>query len=327
MKAYIEKPVSWLYSKSDGQRHKLMYKNLIRAIDELGIDYTEQNTYRHFDFQERTQKPDGFCLSYHSVGNTPYVWRIKETSIPFFYSVDRFGYSGWSELSTNSKKHEGLIQSIDIQTAKDFCEAITTWLTSENLSKYSQSLNEFSFTDAYILYPMQVLSDKVSIHHNHHPLKILLWAAKAAKKKKQYLIVKRHPFCKNPIVGLFLFWFSISNKYFISSKASITKLLSNCKSVIVGNSGTGLEALIYGKSVHSFSSSEYRSATSFINSPNDILSIFEIEDNNPKSLELGYKFSYYYLTNQCFDCRDTASIKRKLEEIISITKSREWQKK
>jgi len=292
-----------------------MYASLLHALRDIGAESTEVDTHYGNDFAERTAPPDGVLISYHSVGNAPNVWRLKETPIPFFYSLDRLGYSGWSELSVEKEKFEPLISAESESEAKTFCNSISDWLVRENLSKYMQSSESISGGADFVLFPLQVSSDIVATHNRMNPLDVLHEAAKICKRQRRMLVVKRHPYCTSKTVVRRLVLERILNKYVRITNASITSLLSACNAVLVGNSGVGLEAIVYGKPVYSFARSEYEIATHQVCNLDDISSAFT---SPPMPHPNGYKFGHYYLRKRCFDARDPSDVRDKLRNFIGL---------
>lgn len=313
MKIVLEKPITWLKSDRDGERNKLMYTNLSLALKSIGSDVTEMDTFYGSDFSERHAPPGGALISYHSVGGRPNVWRLKETSIPFYYNLDKLGYSGWSELSVNKKIHEGAIVNRNQNHAESFCRAVSSWLIEENLSKYVQGSRYINEIEPFVLFPMQVRDDIVAVHNRLDPLRVLRVAAAMCKKHKRLLLVKRHPYCKNWKTASLLGLLDASNKYVRITDASITSLLPVCQAVLVGNSGVGLEAIIYGKPVYSFAKSEYDFASYQIESEEDIESVYF---SSSKPHPNGFKFGHYFLSERCFDARDIIDIKNKIQNLI-----------
>jgi len=315
MNVVIEKPITWLESDRDGSRNRLMYANLTLALRSIGANVHETETYYGNDFLERTAPIDGILISYHSVGNAPNIWRLKETPIPFFYNLDKLGYSGWSELAVEKEKHEHIVASLDPRESEIYCKTLSEWLIQENLSKYSQSTSLSPLSQGFTLYPMQVRNDAVAIHNRLDPLDVLRTAAHICRKRKQTLLVKRHPYCTSPKVALHLKLTAAFNKYVQLTSASITSLLPACDRVIAGNSGVGLEALVYGKPVHSFARSEYEMATYQIHTHRDIE---EALSGEPPPQPNGQKFAYYFLSERSFDARNVDDIIKKLKTLVGL---------
>lgn len=318
MKVVLERPVTWLESERDGDRNRLMYDTLLEALESIGSEVSEVDVHYGNDFMSRAAPNNGVLISYHSIGNSPNVWRLKEASIPFFYNLDRLGYSGWSELSVDRHKHEKIIASLDEMAAKNYCSNVAEWLVRENLSKYKQGNDSTVLPHDFIFFPMQVRSDRVATHNRLDPLDVLHEASKMSKDLKRPLLVKRHPYCDSKKTLAHLLYDSARNKYLRMTKASVTTLLRSCGAVVTGNSGVGLEAIFYGKPVYSFAKSEYDLVSFPIINKSDIRKIFK---DNGSPHPNGYRFGHYYLNRRCFDCRDVDDIRRKLIDLVGIKRT------
>ena len=188
----------------------------------------EEPTRYGSDFVARTPPVNGILLSFHSVGNAINVWRIKETPIPYFYGIDRLGYSGWSELAVWPDLHGGRIDLQDDQESEAFCHELTNWLKANNLSKYRQSEDARVLPDQFVFFPMQVANDVVAKHNRLDPVAVLGKAAWSARRSGVPLVVKRHPYCRSWRVAGWLKWLATANRHVHVTNASVTRLLPAC---------------------------------------------------------------------------------------------------
>ena len=322
MRIVIEKPITWLKSKRDGVRNQLMYNTLTNAVKALNGTYVEEPTYYGSDFVARSAPDRGLRLSYHSVGNTKNVWRIKETPIPYYFGIDRLGYSGWSELSVCSVLHDGGMRRQDEVAANAFCSELTNWLKDNNLSKYRQPVKKSVLPNRFVFLPMQVASDAVAQHNRLDPIAVLRRAADYAKSYGLPLVVKRHPYCQNLRIAMWLKWLAQTNPYIYLTGASVTRLLPACSAVLVGNSGVGLEALAYGKPVYAFAASEYDLVAYPIQCLEELELIFSVSQHarHPDS----YRFVRYYLLECCFDSRNADDAREKVARILRDVAAERW---
>jgi hypothetical protein len=319
----LEVPTEWLVSKRDGERNCLMFDNLKKSLVRQELDICHEPIPFGQSFREIKAPDGGFTLSYHSVGNSPNVWRIKETPIQYFYSFDRFGFSGWSDLALRPNYHRELIEDINLTKAFLFTDNLREELIKSNSSKYKQSNIPFESNEPFIFYPLQMRNDVVAKLNRFDPLIVLHKAAFLAKKFRTRLIVKRHPYCRNPWVSWALWKAKLNNPFVSITSASIHKILPNASKVLVANSGVGLEALIHGKQVFSFARSEYELATHRIDSLDELERVFlslQFIDNSWMD-----RFIYYFLNECCFDARNTDCIDVKLNMVIKILND-EWPK-
>lgn len=320
MNVIIEKPLLWFKDQRENGRHEFMYNNLKKVLDEAGLRVIENNYDIRDDYGERIAPQNGFYLSYHSIGFKKSVWRIKETPIPYFYSIDKRGHSGWSELSSTSPeyaKHVSGAKKFPERLGRDIRVTIKNWLIANNLSKYTQADEIHPLPDNFIFYPLQTNHDPVRVHDNFTQIKAILMISLYSFINKKHVIVKIHPYYGGMKIKFVIKIMERFNKFFHTSNMSLTKLLPACSRVFVANSGAGFEALIYGKPVYSFSASEYDMAIVRIKNIWEINKIFKTSltfktDVNPDSY-LGYFFN-----EMAFDSRNEIDIKKKINKIIKV---------
>lgn len=327
MKAFcnLEKPVPWLESVLDGERNQLMYDALRFALDKYQLRYREVPIRFRTEFVLRKAPYNGFCISYHSVGNSRHVWRVKETPVPYFYSFDRLGFSAWSEISQFPERFFAAIDAVPFFEAKLFVESLSQYLRKNNLSKYAQNEEtSLNLPDDFIFFPLQVRNDIVFQFCHIDPLKVVRFLASRAKKNGQFLIIKRHPLCKSKRVTVLLSWLIKTNPFVIVSGASINQLIPKCSKVVVANSGVGFEALIHQKQVLSFAKSEYSIASNNFTSLKDLEQMLQIENYNNV---FAIKYVFYFLNKLCFDARDPAAIERFLNLVLFCLENDFWCEK
>lgn len=320
MKVVIEKPLPWFNDPREDGRHEFMFHNLKKALLELELDIQEIDYKSRDDFADRVPPENGFYLSYHSVGYKKNVWRIKETPIPHFYSIDKFGHSGWSEISsTSSEYYKHLIKAQKFSPVKGekIRNSIKDWLITNNLSKYRQSDIVSKLPDRFVFYPLQTNHDPVRVHDRFSQLSALLMAARSAKLHRQHIVVKLHPYCRNKKIRIITTFLKATNKYFHTTTMSLTKILPKCSSVFVANSGAGFEGLIYGKPVFSFSASEYDMAAHRIYYPHQIDYIFTNHHSHHSDV-CADSFIDYFINTMCFDSRSIEEIKERIRVIVNI---------
>ncbi|MCP8894488.1 hypothetical protein KYK29_06050 [Shinella daejeonensis] len=311
----LEVPEAWFRNPLDGDRHRQMFTVLSVALAKLPTDVklsiVTWGSYR----APRSAPKGGATFSFHSIGNVENVWRIKETSIAGFYSFDASGYSGWSSLSRSPETHRNRIASKNIIAAEKFVSSLKENLRRGNLSKYRQSDEPFRSDKPYVYFPLQLLDDPVSEFNRIQPLVVLDKAAELADQSDVALVVKRHPLCRNELVTRALA--EVVNRYrnVQVSSASVHLHLESCQAVLIGNSGVGLEALLYGKPIFSFASSEYESVTTWLHDVEDIEKAFT--DQSSISDEQRKKFLAYYLDECCFSIYDQQSVDRRVNEALS----------
>lgn len=311
----LEVPTTWFPSVLDGERHRAMFAQLCTVLAAHPLDVHLKPVAHGMHHVVRRARPNGVVFSYHSIGTEPNVWRIKETPIAGWYSVDSNGFSGWSSLATFPAPHLARMQSLDPSISRAYVSHLREELQRKNVSKYSQSSEAFSVDRPYVYFPLQLIDDPVSEFCRLNPFDVLVKAAELAQMSGYPLVVKRHPLCRSREVAEVLHELQKAFPSVILSNASIHQHLDGCRSVIVANSGVGMEALMYAKPVFSFAASEYELATTPLASLEDLEGAFaaELPDNSVRAAQ----FLYYYLEQCCFSIYDTATVQRQVGRALS----------
>lgn len=311
MPVVVEVPRPWLESSRDGARNQAMFEALLGVLAERNYALEYEDIVFGSTFRRRVAPPGGFRLSYHSCGDARHVWRLKESPVPWFYSFDRLGFSGWCETAVAQEKYQSLMKDADEQAADRFCADTVAWLSAGNLSKYTQDSTGDALPERFVFFPLQIRNDIVARFTRLDPLAVLRTAARIAKARQTHLVVKRHPYCRNPVVGLSIKLARIGNPYVIETSSSVNALLGGCNSVLVANSGVGFEALLRGKPVYSFAASEYAGFSEPIDALDDVESAFAFPPHTTAAI--GRRFATFFLKSMCFDARDPQSIRRLLD--------------
>lgn len=320
--AILEVPTPWMQSPRDGDRQRAMFSALESSVRSAGVAPALEEIEFGTTFVRRPSPDRGFRLSYHSCGDSRHVWRIKETPIPWFYSFDRLGFAGWSELWRRQEAIRPMVERIDQDEASDYCSKIASWLSGENLSKYFQGDSPPPEIDGFVLFPLQISGDIVARLSRVDQFQALLSAARYAARHRHPLVVKRHPYCTSRLIKYALRILPRVNPYVHVTNASVNALLDRCDAVLVSNSGVGLEALARNKTVFSFGRSEYEWATERLHGSSDIERAFT--PNRARATGLGVKFVYFFLKYHCFDARDQRTIERCLTIADSAASSDTW---
>jgi hypothetical protein len=322
MPVMVEVPRPWLESSRDGSRNQAMFDALLSVLNERDYALEHEDIAFGSTLDHRIAPSGGFRLSYHSCGDSRHVWRLKESPVPWFYSFDRLGFSGWSETAVFQERYRALLDGADDEAAAGFCAATVDWLSSGNLSKYRQDSQGTALPTNFVFFPLQIRSDIVARFTRLDPLAVLRRAARVARKKRIPLLVKRHPYCTSSLVGASIALARAGNPYVIETSASVNELLDGCSSVLVANSGVGFEALLRGKPVYSFAGSEYAGFSNPINTTDEIELAFE--DQPSADVTSGLRFASFYLKSMCFDARDPHSIRRLLDVAEASARRDTW---
>lgn len=311
----LEVPITWFGVPEDGDRHRWMFALLCSTLARRAVTVNMSTVIGGVHHAPRKAPDGGIVLSYHSVGDEPNVWRIKETPIAGWYSFDGSGFSGWSSLARFPERHITAIDAINPAAAVRKIDALREKFRGRNVSKYGQSSEAFDVSRPYVYFPMQVVDDPVASFCRLSPIDVLYRAAEIADRTGVLLVVKRHPRCKNTTVTGALNDITHKFRNILVSNASIHRHIEGCNSVIVANSGVGMEALLYGKPVFSFAASEYELATTPISRMEELESAFAPlpVDHTARAA----RFLTYYLDRCCFSIYEPASLDARIDEALS----------
>lgn len=286
-KFYFEYPIDWL---KDNQTHHVTFiQNIIKGCLELEAELVcIPTSFPSYGVKRLSSK--NLLISFHSFENPKNVLSYKEAPINGLFSLDKTGYSGWSDIVLNFDNHKKEIEGINLVDANKTIEYFQKQLLNGD-SKHPQIIENSLLPDNYILFPLQVRTDSVAVHSNLDMAKVLLELSLLSKKYKKNIVVKLHPYCNSEVIKAIQFIETENNPYFHSSNAHIIKLIKNANKVLSCNSGASLEALILGKDVSCFGNSEWYEITNKIKNTQDLENIF----NTPTKLEIT-NFQKQYLT-------------------------------
>lgn len=309
----VEVPTAWCEHPLVGDVHKCFVANLFCVLARLNAHVVLKDIPSGEDFAPR--QTDSLLLSYHSVGDAANVWRIKEGPLPYYFSFDRKGYSGWSEFAASADMH-ALSQTLDLTAAEQILHRVRSETTARNISKYPQDSGKVELTGEFVFFPLQILTDTVLRLAKLDYLGVLERAAEVAESREEYLVLKRHPLCTDEMVAERIAALAEKNKFVRVTTASIHSCLEQARSVICCNSGVGFEALLHGKPVFAFGDSDYGYAAEKIDSLSEIDKAFTIETTvNAAQRD---KFLAFFLSEFCFDVRDLAAIEAKVKVAIEL---------
>jgi hypothetical protein len=309
IKIAIERPDAWLNSPLDGHRHRQFFANLLMAATEENFCIETADIPFGGDFAPRLAGPDRVLLSYHSIGSSPNVWRLKESYIPPYYYFDKTGYSGWAQIAHD----RDLLRAVDLvdQAAADgFVHELCASLVNRNESKYTQS-SEAAPAPGYVFFAMQVAEDSVARLARLDTVTLLQALVRESARSGAPLVIKRHPLCKSTPIGDLL---EVARRQgVIISNASVHSLLAGARSVVTINSGVGFEALIHGKPVFSAGKSDYESVTTPLRDLDDVRRCFAGIDWDAARAR---RFVYFYLTHYCVNGADVESLRLRIQQAV-----------
>lgn len=191
-------------------------------------------------------------FGFHTHGEAPNRWHIKDSHAPGRFYFNRSGYSGWLKLT------EAQARFIDDETQK--ASIRPELLSGARQSKYEQPPAAADLPQGGVFFPLQMRDDTVAKHQRFDTLEALKVAAAVAGETERPLIVKRHPTCRDEAVAKALN--EISDMPFVHIvNAPIEQALANADIILTANSSVGFSAVCAYKPVITFAASDYESCT------------------------------------------------------------------
>ncbi len=304
----LEYPMAW---KNDTNKyHKIFLNNMMKSIINNDISLSTISIGWPAYGIQRSPLNNTILLAFHSYENPENVWSFKESPIHGLYSIDKSGYSGWSDICIHYENYEERINQISDENAEAIILNYQNKIKS-GMTKYKQPEIDHSLPDEFVFFPLQVRTDSVAEKTYLDSLDVLERLSTISFQLKKYIVVKKHPWCKSNAVRATLLKLAQENPYLIISNSEITHLITQSKAVLAGNSGVSLEALISGKPVFCFGESEWSRVTQIIQSLDDVHLVFEkpvYNQNIPKLL--AFLLSEYWVSGSNY-----AQINRRILEI------------
>ena len=258
-----------------------------------------------------------FLICYHCFNIDGNNLIIQESQIPGKCSLDSRGFAGYSSICLPgfekiNKFIEGISKDDLIKWGKEY----RNQNIERQVTKYSQSdVCEFDFQKPFIFIPLQIPTDIVSKLckvQTIELIELIIDYVKQHKDKLKYSFVfKAHPY--NNSIKIQNLINNFDDEHLITTSASIHKILSkkNCLAVLTANSGTGYEAMYYGKPVYVTGFCDYLfAASSVLESKEQIYKLLDeskfIRDDL-KQIEFMYFYENFY-TKSKLDEKDIKEI-------------------
>jgi SAM-dependent methyltransferase len=304
-------PLDWLSNPLDGQRTQRFFANLCCALGDLGASLDFVRVPFGSDVAPRLVGAGQLYLSYHSRGEQPGLWHLKETYIPPYYTFDRLGYAGWSELAVHPSRFLPAIDAFDLDRARALIAELRDRFRETDLSKYPQAdAPEEVVPEGCVFLPLQTTDDPVAGFCDFDQLEVLTALAAAGTRAGVPVVVKRHPFCKDPRVEDALRVVARHNPGVSVIRGSIHGAIARARSVVGANSGVCFEALVHGVPVFTFARSDFRIATTPLERPDALSDVLAASSTVPR--EFVERFVGWYLAEYCVHGEDVAGITRRL---------------
>lgn len=310
----IELPLDWMRSKirSEVEWTARYFSTMVEATSSLGWRVETTPAPMYADAAPRHPARGQLCISYHSYGDEPNVWRVKESYLPGFYTFDRFGYSGFSELAKHPERFLPAIRAFDLAHARAIIESCRSRFYEANLSKYAQpaSVNG-ELPSSYVFFPLQTVHDSVQRFARLRQADAIREMADRCAKNGASLVIKRHPYCQDASTTMTLDAVTRASHVQLVD-GPIRDLIAGASAVVGANSGVLFEALLAGKPVYSFASSDFVIATRQLQSADDFDKIFEAPQGSDANRE---RFVGWYLAEYCFQADDVRGMIQRLKKL------------
>ncbi|WP_222869600.1 hypothetical protein ROLI_046000 (plasmid) [Roseobacter fucihabitans] len=313
----IEVPVEWMTSAiaSEATLTTACFTQLVQAAQALEARVETTPAQMYSDAAPRLPAPGQVCISYHSHGVEENVWRVKESYLPGYFTFDRFGYSGFSELAKYPDRFAQDIAAFDLTEARAKVAACKAAFLDANRSKYAQPESQAAkLPEGFVFFPLQTVHDAVAQFAHIRQVDAISYLARASAAAGVALVIKRHPYCQD--TGITGALENVTQTYpnVTLVDAPIGELISKAQAVVGANSGVLFEALIAGKPVFSFADSDFAQATQQITDPSDLKAAFE-PYSGPDSNHI-LRFLGWYLSSYCFELDMGNALQRKLRDCL-----------
>ncbi|KAB7654608.1 MAG: hypothetical protein ACRDCT_08815 [Shewanella sp.] len=314
-KIVVEVPVSWFDNPVDGEKNRTFFANFLIQLSKFNVPLHLIKVPFGADRAARKPEKGALVFSYHSFGKEKNVWHLKEAPVTPLFGIDRYGYSGWAEITNLPRKRQE-ISAISDKHAEEVIEKYRRQFKEKRISKYPQpDEQDVELPAEYIFFPLQVSNDPVSQFSPFNMLDMLKRAAEAARRTGTTLLVKRHPFCPSVAVKRTLQQLTEDNPQVKVVNLNVHTLIEHAKAVMTVNSGVGIEALIDGAAVYAAGKSEWFAAANSIASLEDIDAIFSEAPRYMDSWQK--KLIAFLLDSYWVSPSDYAAIERKIEQSIA----------
>ncbi len=259
-------------------------------------------------------------LTFHTHGESPNHWHLKDSHAPHRFYFNKLGYSGWLTLSP--KQSAGVIDGTLERPglAEDWLNA----LRAAPVTKYAQPDSSDAVRPGGVFFPLQLLGDTVSALHRVPLLDALTIAAETVPATGRRLTVKRHPMCRDVQVTETLDRLrGVSGVDIVN--CDVREAVAVCDVVMTANSSVGFTALIAGKPVIAFGDSDYDVCT-YKAADCETLRALLMRMDLKLDEEVLRRYVELFLLELTFDIRDEAPLRKRLvgavaELISNLTES------
>lgn len=318
MKLHLDIPNQFFQSRyQDHEDVHMAYSMIIASAMRLGMNVELIRARPPHAKRVQPKVPGEIRYAYHASSLGPDTYCLKASALPHLWFFDRGGYSGWSEIATNTSLHDRAA-NFDLDRAEALIACFRSETVEANHSKLHQSEEALEDNIAglrdFVFLPLQVDSDRVLEHLPWEQSETLDRIAELASQRQRMVVIKRHPLCDSQSIDRRLAQLS-KHPYVHISTRSVHKLIPGARAVLVANSGVGVEALLHSKPVFAMAASEYAHMTIPIPTIEAIALAFDMPPK-PQSerirRQLGHLLGAYLV-----DTRDPAAVETRIREHIA----------
>ncbi len=312
----LELPESWLQDEFIRPNRPTTdyFINISLVLAKMNLKTEQASRFGFSDTAPCLPADNQICLSFHTHGTEDRVWRIKESYIVPYYTFDRMGYSGFSELAQHPENFADAIAQFPQERAVQIVSDCKTTLIEKNQSKYAQpDILNTKLPKDYIFYPLQQAVDTVAIFSRILQADAIEYLAEQSAKHGVDLVLKRHPHCKHKKTQAAIE--AVVKKYPNTHliNASVNELIPNARAVVGANSGVVFESLIHGKPVYSFASSDFQLATIAVQDKDDFAKVFATPEKQTDDV---IRFLGWYLDEYCFRSDNIEQLENKVRACL-----------
>ncbi len=316
VKFYLDRPTSLDDPAVTPPERRAGFLALIDALirGEHPFSLMRKHAFAHADWPDLLA--DGIYYAYHAEqapGARSYC--IKQGALPHHWFMDAGGYGGWCTLANDADLQDRSAQ-FDLDRARAVIEALAREMREQNLSNYAQPDGPAALPcdDGFVFFPLQTADDEVHELSSLGQPAMLRRASELAAATGVSLVVKRHPRCASPMMEAAIADAAAKPGVHVTD-GSVNDLVSRARSVIVTNSGVGLQALVLGCPVFAAGRSEYSHICTRIDTLDALAPAFEPP---PATLpERSVRQLGYLLDEYLVDMRDPDRIARRIEQHIT----------
>lgn len=293
-----------------------LYLNIFHCLRQLGVPFTLRTQFILNIPVDSDPRPK---LLWHTRGNSPRVRHLKESYLPGYFYFDKYGYSGWAEISTlTSEKLEETLNLIPHQEAHDFFTNLQASFLKGRVSKYTQTKKHAVRNYKYIFIPLQLIDDQVTKLTDWNIYKLVEHVLSLTTGSEYRVVIKRHPKCKNSQTTAFLKRIA-RNQRVEAVDESIHSLIESASAVCTVNSGVGFEALLALKPVFIASPSDYAYLASDIRGVQTLDTFIRLINTPPDKLRHA-RFMTHYCRDYLINSGDLPRIKSKIVDFLKVFK-------